>query len=308
MRGLKSTIALIVVLGGLGAYIYFVTWKKTPDTTSTQEKVFVGFDADKVEELKVTSDKGDVTTLKKANGVWQIAAPVTAAADASEVSGIVSALGQLSVVRVVDENPSDLKDYGLASPRFEVDYKPAGGDRLPADPGRRQIADRQRSVREAQRRQAGVSDPGGPGKHVQQVDVRFARQGRPEVRARQGRRHRRHRRRQDAAARQRQRRLEDHAAAAGARRLRFGRGADRTAADDRHEIDRGRCRDAGRPEEVRARQAGRDRRAEDGQRPRHVRGRQQSRGRPTAPPPTPSTRATYRRRPSSPSTACSPTT
>ncbi len=78
MRGLRSTIALIVVLGGLGAYIYFVTWKKAPDTASTQEKVFVGFDADKVEELKVTSDKGDVTTLKKANGSWQIVAPVTA--------------------------------------------------------------------------------------------------------------------------------------------------------------------------------------------------------------------------------------
>ncbi len=30
-------------------------------------------------------------------------------------------------MRVVDENPSDLKDYGLASPRFEVDYKAAGG-------------------------------------------------------------------------------------------------------------------------------------------------------------------------------------
>ena len=27
MRGLRSTIALIVVLAGLGAYIYFVTWK-----------------------------------------------------------------------------------------------------------------------------------------------------------------------------------------------------------------------------------------------------------------------------------------
>jgi len=126
MRGLWSTLALIVVLAALGAYIYFVTWKKTPDTASTQEKVFVGFAADKVEELKVTSDKGDVTTLKKANGAWQIVAPVTASADESEVSGLVSALGQLSVVRVVDENPSDLKDYGLVSPRLEVDYKPAG--------------------------------------------------------------------------------------------------------------------------------------------------------------------------------------
>jgi len=126
MRGLRSTIALIVVLGGLGAYIYFVTWKKTPETTSTQEKVFVGFDADKVEELKITSDKGEVTTLKKSSGAWQLVAPVTTTADESEASAIVNALGQLSVSRVVDENPSDLKDYGLAMPRFEVDYKPAG--------------------------------------------------------------------------------------------------------------------------------------------------------------------------------------
>ncbi len=93
MRGLWSTLSLIVVLAALGAYIYLVTWKKTPETTSTQEKVFVGFEADKVDELKVTSDKSDVTTLKKVNGAWQVVAPVMAAADEAEVSGIVSALG-----------------------------------------------------------------------------------------------------------------------------------------------------------------------------------------------------------------------
>ena len=42
MRGLRSTIALIVVLGGLGAYIYFVTWKKPAEPASKQEKVFAG--------------------------------------------------------------------------------------------------------------------------------------------------------------------------------------------------------------------------------------------------------------------------
>ena len=40
MRGLRSTIALLVVLIGLGAYIYFVTWKQsdTTDAASKQEK------------------------------------------------------------------------------------------------------------------------------------------------------------------------------------------------------------------------------------------------------------------------------
>jgi len=50
MRGLRSTIALVVVLGGLGAYIYFVTWKQgdTPDSGKKLEKVFT-VASDKIE-------------------------------------------------------------------------------------------------------------------------------------------------------------------------------------------------------------------------------------------------------------------
>jgi hypothetical protein len=132
MRGLKSTLALVAVLIGLGAYIYFVTWKQpeTTDTASNQEKVFAGLEADKIEELKVKSEKGDTTTVRKEAGAWQMTAPVAAKADESEVSGITSGLGQVSIVRVVDENPADLKEYGLATPRIEIDFK-AAGDKEP---------------------------------------------------------------------------------------------------------------------------------------------------------------------------------
>ena len=76
MRGLKSTLFLIVVLGGLGAYVYFVTWK-TPEgagdsTAAKKEKVFASLEADKIDELKVSSSAGDSTTLKKENGAWQV--------------------------------------------------------------------------------------------------------------------------------------------------------------------------------------------------------------------------------------------
>jgi hypothetical protein len=139
MRGLRSTIALIVVLAGLGAYIYFVTWKKTPETsTSKQEKVFAGVESDKVEEVTVKAEKGDITTLKKENGTWNIVAPLTAKADESQSSAIANALSQLEIVRVVDENPTDLKDYGLASPRVEVDFKAGGGKTT----GRVQLGDK----------------------------------------------------------------------------------------------------------------------------------------------------------------------
>jgi hypothetical protein len=40
VRGLKSTLALLVVLIGLGGYIYFVLAKKTDSTVTKQEKLF----------------------------------------------------------------------------------------------------------------------------------------------------------------------------------------------------------------------------------------------------------------------------
>jgi hypothetical protein len=128
MRGLRSTIALLVVLIGLGAYIYFVTWKQsgTTDAASKQEKVFASLEADKIEELKIKAEKGDHTTVVKKDGAWQVTQPITARADDSEVSTITSGLTQASIVRVVDENPADLKEYGLATPRLEVEFKASG--------------------------------------------------------------------------------------------------------------------------------------------------------------------------------------
>jgi hypothetical protein len=127
MRGLRSTIALVVVLAGLGAYIYFVSWK-TPegDTGKKQERVFAGLESDKIEEMKVASATGDATTLKKQSGAWQVIQPIAAKADDSEISGITSALSSVEMVRVIDENPTSLNDYGLSNPRIEIDFKATG--------------------------------------------------------------------------------------------------------------------------------------------------------------------------------------
>lgn len=130
MRGLRTTIALIVVLAGLGGYVYFVTWKlpEGGDTSKKQEKVFAGLDASKIEEVKVAPASGDATTIKKDGGSWQITTPLTAKADDGEMSSITSALTSAEVTRVVDENPTNLNEYGLLNPRIEVDFK-AGGDK-----------------------------------------------------------------------------------------------------------------------------------------------------------------------------------
>ena len=131
MRGLKSTIALVVVLAGLGAYIYFVTSKmpaggSTETDTKKQEKVFASLQADKIEEVKVSTIAGDTTTLKKDGAAWKITQPSELPASESDVSQLTSALSQVEIVRVIDENPSNLNDYGLSNPRVEVDFKASG--------------------------------------------------------------------------------------------------------------------------------------------------------------------------------------
>ena len=132
MRGLRSTLALLVVLIGLSAYIYFVLSKKPAGGTETaKERVFVSLDADKIDEIKVKSESGDNTTVKKAN-MWQLTAPIAVKADDMQASAIATNLSTLEITRVVDENPADLKEYGLDSPRVAIEFK-ASGDKTYAD-------------------------------------------------------------------------------------------------------------------------------------------------------------------------------
>src|SRR3954469_22303619 len=126
MRGLRSTIALLVVLAGLGAYIYFVA-SKTEDSSTKQEKLFSSVASDNIEELTVKNDAGETTTLKKADGKWTMTAPFQTRASDLEASGIANAIAGLDVTRVVDENPADVKDYGLDAPAVEVAFKSNGG-------------------------------------------------------------------------------------------------------------------------------------------------------------------------------------
>lgn len=125
MGRLVSTIALVAVLAGLGGYIYFVDSKRPVTGVEEKEKVFT-VEADKIEEITLTSDS-QTSTLRKTDGTWRMTAPVQADADQTEVSTLTSNLSTLEVNRVVEENASDLGNYGLASPRIAVAFKAQGG-------------------------------------------------------------------------------------------------------------------------------------------------------------------------------------
>ena len=126
MRRLVNMLVLVVLLAGLGAYIYFVDSKRPASGgLAEKEKVFT-VEADKLEELTVTSGS-ETTTLRKVDGAWRITAPVQAEADQSAVSSLTSGLSSLEINRVIDENAANLGEYGLAKPRITVSYKAAGG-------------------------------------------------------------------------------------------------------------------------------------------------------------------------------------
>ena len=126
MRGLRTFLGLVVILGALGGYLYFVESKRTPgDSGPKKEKVF-NVESDKIEEISIKAEAGEQTTLRKSGTSWQIVAPVTAKPDDAEVSGLTTNLSNLEMQSVVDENAADLKEFGLAEPRVRVTFK-AGG-------------------------------------------------------------------------------------------------------------------------------------------------------------------------------------
>lgn len=125
MRGLGSTVALVLVLAGLGAYIYFVESKKPASGIEPNEKVFAGVEAGQVNELRLTTG-GETTLLVKKDAGWQVTEPFAADADPTEATSLASNVASMEETRVVDENAPDLAPYGLAEPRITLAFKAEG--------------------------------------------------------------------------------------------------------------------------------------------------------------------------------------
>ena len=74
MRGLWSTLALILVLAGLGAYIYFVDSERPASPGIAGEpprtKVF-SVEADKINEIRLTY-KGQTSLMRKDGSGWKL--------------------------------------------------------------------------------------------------------------------------------------------------------------------------------------------------------------------------------------------
>lgn len=123
MHGSKSTILLVLVLGGLGAYIYFVESRRDPAAADAKAKAFTELVADDIEEIEIKNADGVTSRVQRTGTDWRLVAPDTADADDGVVGTVTSNLSTLEVQRVVDENPSDLAQYGLNPPRIDIAFR-----------------------------------------------------------------------------------------------------------------------------------------------------------------------------------------
>jgi hypothetical protein len=125
MRGLRSTIALVVVLGALVGYIYFVDRERPLTETEPKAKAF-DVSPENIEEVAVTNAAGETARVQRIDTSWQLVEPERADADATQVASMTSSLASLEVQRVVEENPGDLAQYGLDRPRIDVAFRVRG--------------------------------------------------------------------------------------------------------------------------------------------------------------------------------------
>ena len=121
MRGLRSTLALLVVAIGLGIYIYIDADRAPAGTADALETVF-DFESDDVSRISVLAENGDETVIEKAADRWGLVAPFEGNVDVPAVVGLASSIADLEMQRVVaePEDAVDLSAFGLTTPRITV--------------------------------------------------------------------------------------------------------------------------------------------------------------------------------------------
>jgi hypothetical protein len=127
---MKTTGLLIAaaVLAALTGLLYWSDHHKPGETTSASStaeapapKILTLKDAD-ISKIAIKKKGADELDLAKgSDGKWQITAPKPLSADQDSVTSLVSTVSSLNSDRLVDDKPSDLKQYGLAEPTLEVD-------------------------------------------------------------------------------------------------------------------------------------------------------------------------------------------
>jgi hypothetical protein len=116
-----KTGVLLLVLAGLGSYIWFVERKNEPKPEGEREKVTVlAVDKAKAKEISLVVASGEAIRLVKEGSAWKVTAPFAAPADTSAVESMLTSLEKLEADEVVVEQAANPAEYGLDKPSRTV--------------------------------------------------------------------------------------------------------------------------------------------------------------------------------------------
>ncbi len=119
---LKRTIWLAFIFIGLGFFLFYVyiPWEVRIEDERKQQRELFSFTGDDVTRIAVQYPDWKINIQKVNDKEWEITEPVSSLANNIVVENIVMFLPTMNVLHVVDENPSDISIYGLASPAMKM--------------------------------------------------------------------------------------------------------------------------------------------------------------------------------------------
>ncbi len=97
------------------------------DPSSWRSRKLLRFERDELAALELQR-QDEIITLVRRNEDWFLESPLQEKADRTAVSALLSSLSGADVRDFVDESPSDLAPYGLATPRITVRMRTQGSD------------------------------------------------------------------------------------------------------------------------------------------------------------------------------------
>src|SRR5713101_10097759 len=116
----RTTIILILLLLGLGAYVYWIEYPKAQE--EAKKKTLFTIKSEDVQEIALVYADREID-LKKSGEDWHLTKPIDVAADSVAVKNLVSAITECEVKKELTDTTADLAQYGLDKPLVTVKVK-----------------------------------------------------------------------------------------------------------------------------------------------------------------------------------------
>ena len=121
-KSFRLTIILAIVLAGMGAYVYYVDVPASEQAVEVKQAArrLISFDDRRITQLTLKTPKESIHFDRDERGRWLITKPLVAPADGREVRKILRALTLGNIERVIQEQATELEQYGLEPPHMTV--------------------------------------------------------------------------------------------------------------------------------------------------------------------------------------------